>query len=72
VCAKAREAVVAEHLAQHRGNGDDLDAHGPSVSAKTCGRAVAYPPTSSPWRRTRPPATTVRPGQPTPPKISSP
>ena len=27
VCAKAREAVVAEHLAQHRGNGDDLDAH---------------------------------------------
>ena len=27
VCQKAREVVVAEHLAQHRGQGEDLDAH---------------------------------------------
>ena len=27
VCQKARDAVVAEHLAQHRGHGEDLDAH---------------------------------------------
>ena len=45
---------------------------GPSVSAQTCGRAVALPRgTSSPWRRTPRPATPDRHDPPEPPVASA-